>query len=101
MATIPPPEIFVTDAARVFCDGDERVGDESRVAGGAESKIAGGEGSRIAGGERFKIAGGEGFKIAGGDGHPRVWLQIGEDGFADCGYCDRRFILAGGRADRR
>jgi NADH dehydrogenase (ubiquinone) Fe-S protein 6 len=57
----PPPEVFVTDAARVFCDGDER----------------------------------------GGDGHPRVWLQIGSDGFADCGYCDRRFILAGSVADKR
>jgi NADH dehydrogenase (ubiquinone) Fe-S protein 6 len=32
-------------------------------------------------------------------GHPRVWLQIGATGFADCGYCDRRFILAGGPAD--
>ena len=57
----PPPEVFVTDAARVFCDGDEH----------------------------------------GGDGHPRVWLQIGGDGFADCGYCDRRFILAGEQADKR
>ena len=61
MDNYPPPEVFVTDAARVFCDGDER----------------------------------------GADGHPRVWLQIGSDGFADCGYCDRRFILAGGPADRR
>lgn len=61
MDTIPPPETFVTDAARVFCDGDEH----------------------------------------GGDGHPRVWLQIGAEGFADCGYCDRRFILAGSTADRR
>ncbi len=33
-------------------------------------------------------------------GHPRVWLQMGAEGFADCGYCDRRFILAGGPADR-
>ena len=57
----PPPETYVTNAARVFCDGDER----------------------------------------GGDGHPRVWLQIGVEGFADCGYCDRRFILAGSTADRR
>ncbi len=32
-------------------------------------------------------------------GHPRVWLQIDESGFADCGYCDRRFILKGGPAD--
>ena len=56
-----PPDVFVTDAARVCCDGDEHMG----------------------------------------DGHPRVWLQIGSDGFADCGYCDRRFILAGGAADKR
>lgn len=32
-------------------------------------------------------------------GHPRVWLQIDEKGFIDCGYCDRRFVLAGGPAD--
>ena len=32
-------------------------------------------------------------------GHPRVWLQIDESGYADCGYCDRRFVLAGGPAD--
>lgn len=36
-----------------------------------------------------------------GDGHPRVWLQMGADGWVDCGYCDRRFILAGGPADKR
>ena len=34
-------------------------------------------------------------------GHPLVWLQMGAEGFADCGYCDRRFILAGGPADKR
>jgi uncharacterized Zn-finger protein len=33
-------------------------------------------------------------------GHPRVWLEIDPDeGFVDCGYCDRRFILTGGVAD--
>ena len=32
-------------------------------------------------------------------GHPRVYLQIDERGFAECGYCDKRFILRGGRAD--
>ncbi len=32
-------------------------------------------------------------------GHPRVWLQIDEQGFVDCGYCDRRFVLKGGAAD--
>lgn len=58
---IPAPESYVTDTARVFCDGDER----------------------------------------GGDGHPRVWIQIDATGFADCAYCDRRFILAGGPADKR
>lgn len=34
-------------------------------------------------------------------GHPRVWLQIGEEGWVECGYCDRRFVLAGGPADGR
>lgn len=36
----------------------------------------------------------------GGDGHPRVWLQIGASGFAECPYCDRRFVLAAGVVDR-
>jgi NADH dehydrogenase (ubiquinone) Fe-S protein 6 len=34
-------------------------------------------------------------------GHPRVYLQIDERGYAECGYCDKRFILAGGPADER
>jgi NADH dehydrogenase (ubiquinone) Fe-S protein 6 len=34
-------------------------------------------------------------------GHPRVYLQIDEKGFVECGYCDRRFILTGGAADTR
>ena len=34
-------------------------------------------------------------------GHPRVWLQIDPDiGYAECGYCDRRFVLAGSAGDR-
>ena len=34
-------------------------------------------------------------------GHPRVWLQIDpESGMAECGYCDRRYVLAGGPADQ-
>jgi uncharacterized Zn-finger protein len=39
--------------------------------------------------------------IAGGAalGHPRVWLEIDEAGFVECGYCDRRFVLIGGPAD--
>jgi uncharacterized Zn-finger protein len=32
-------------------------------------------------------------------GHPRVFLEIDESGFVECGYCDRRFVLAGGPAD--
>ena len=37
--------------------------------------------------------------IAAALGHPRVWLQIDEAGYVDCGYCDRRFVLIGGAAD--
>ena len=37
--------------------------------------------------------------IAPALGHPRVWLQIDEHGYVDCGYCDRRFVLQGGPAD--
>ena len=33
-------------------------------------------------------------------GHPRVYLQIDETGFVECGYCDKRFILKGGPADQ-
>ena len=32
-------------------------------------------------------------------GHPRVWYTIGDAGFVECGYCDRRFVLKGGPAD--
>lgn len=39
--------------------------------------------------------------VGGALGHPRVWLQMGASGYADCGYCDRRFILEGGAADAR
>ena len=34
-------------------------------------------------------------------GHPRVWLEIDEKGYVDCGYCDRRFVLGGGPNDTR
>jgi len=33
-------------------------------------------------------------------GHPRVYLQIDEKGYTECGYCDKRFILKGGPADQ-
>ena len=26
-------------------------------------------------------------------GHPKVYLQIGDEGFIDCPYCDGRFVL--------
>ena len=34
-------------------------------------------------------------EVRGGSalGHPRVWLEIDEKGYVDCGYCDRRFVL--------
>jgi NADH dehydrogenase (ubiquinone) Fe-S protein 6 len=32
-------------------------------------------------------------------GHPRVYLEIDEKGWVECGYCDRRFVLQGGPAD--
>ncbi len=34
--------------------------------------------------------------VGGALGHPRVWLEIGEKDFVECGYCDRRFVIAGG-----
>lgn len=27
-------------------------------------------------------------------GHPLVYLDMGEDDFVECGYCDRRFVLS-------
>lgn len=44
------------------------------------------------------IRGGAGFRPSA-LGHPRVFLQIDEHGYVDCGYCDRRFVLKGGPAD--
>jgi uncharacterized Zn-finger protein len=29
-------------------------------------------------------------------GHPLVYLEMGEEDFVECGYCDRRFELAPG-----
>jgi uncharacterized Zn-finger protein len=34
--------------------------------------------------------------IGGALGHPRVFLSIGKEGFVDCPYCDRRFVLKAG-----
>ena len=27
-------------------------------------------------------------------GHPMVYMDMGEDDFVECGYCDRRFVLS-------
>jgi uncharacterized Zn-finger protein len=41
-------------------------------------------------------------EIVSGARTPRVFLRIDENiGFVECGYCDRRFVLEGGPADRK
>ena len=40
---------------------------------------------------RIACDGGEGAL-----GHPRVWLSIGEAGYVECPYCDKKFVLAEG-----
>jgi uncharacterized Zn-finger protein len=32
--------------------------------------------------------------VGGALGHPRVYMEMGEEHFVECGYCDRRFVLA-------
>ncbi len=32
-------------------------------------------------------------------GHPRVFLELGDEGRVECPYCDRLFVLEGGPAD--
>ena len=49
--------------------------------------------------ESGRVACDGGTEISPALGHPRVYLQIDEKGYVDCGYCDRRFILKGGPAD--
>lgn len=44
------------------------------------------------------IRGGAGYRPAA-LGHPRIFLEIDEHGYVDCGYCDRRFVLIDGPAD--
>ena len=29
-------------------------------------------------------------------GHPRVYLEMGDESFVECPYCDRRFVLKDG-----
>lgn len=63
LTMIEPPEIVLTDSARVKCDGATDI------------------------------------RAGAALGHPRVWLEIDEHGYVDCGYCDRRFVLRGGPAE--
>jgi len=44
------------------------------------------------------IRGGAGYRPAA-LGHPRIYLEIDEHGYVDCGYCDRRFVLRASVAD--
>jgi uncharacterized Zn-finger protein len=38
--------------------------------------------------------------VGGALGHPKVWYDMGEDDFVECGYCDRVFALKGGSRDK-
>jgi uncharacterized Zn-finger protein len=29
-------------------------------------------------------------------GHPKVYLEMGDENFVECPYCDRRFVLKAG-----
>ena len=40
---------------------------------------------------RIACDGGEGAL-----GHPRVWLSMNAEGFVECPYCDKRFVLKEG-----
>jgi len=48
----------------------------------------------IVDGHRVSCNGGNGAL-----GHPVVYYEMGDDGWVDCRYCDRRFIQKGGAAD--
>jgi uncharacterized Zn-finger protein len=46
----------------------------------------------------------EGHRVAcdgggGALGHPRVFLEMGDAAFVECGYCDRRFVKKGSSED--
>ena len=49
---------------------------------------------------RVRCDGADGIRGGAALGHPRVWIEIDERGYAECGYCDRRFVLKGGPADQ-
>ena len=33
-------------------------------------------------------------------GHPLVWYEMGANDTVECQYCDKRFVLKGGKADQ-
>ena len=36
--------------------------------------------------------------VGGALGHPKVYLEMGDEDFVECPYCDRRFVLKAGSA---
>lgn len=48
----------------------------------------------------FRVACDGSGQVAPALGHPRIYIRIDPSvGWAECGYCDRRFIYQGGPAD--
>lgn len=37
--------------------------------------------------------------VGGALGHPKVFMEMGDSGSVECGYCDRRFVLRGSPAE--
>ncbi|RDC58992.1 hypothetical protein HME9302_00169 [Alteripontixanthobacter maritimus] len=78
----PPPEVITVTTPRVSCDGASGIRAPRQIPGQAPGKTPG---AAVIGATAL--------------GHPRVFLEIDEHGYVDCGYCDRRFVLEGGPAD--
>ncbi|HEX6218403.1 MAG TPA: zinc-finger domain-containing protein [Sphingomicrobium sp.] len=51
--------------------------------------------------DRMDVACDGSGEVAPALGHPRVYLRVDPElGYVECGYCDRRFVLRGGVADK-
>ena len=37
--------------------------------------------------------------VGGALGHPKVFMEMGDSPFVECGYCDRRFVLRGAASE--
>ena len=37
--------------------------------------------------------------VGGALGHPRVFMEMGEEGSVECPYCDRKFVLSHDRGE--